>query len=640
MILDHNSVLRGAAEASAKFRTFFEQGSHFAGVMTLDGTLIEANRLSLEACGYTRDEVIGKKFWDCGWWNRSPELQAMVQEATQVAASGAIFRRESQYFVADGSIRYVDLILSPIKDDSGQVIFIAPTGVDITERLQSEQATARLAAIVESSDDAIISKDLNGIITSWNAAAARLFGYTAEEAIGSSVTMLMPTERLNEEPGILERIRRGQPIEHYETVRRRKDGTLLDISLSVSPLMDKYGKVVGASKIARDISDRKRIERALVEADRQKNEFIATLAHELRNPLAPIRNSLNILKLSQGDATAVSQLHEMMERQVNHMVHLVDDLLEISRITTGKIDLRMEQVDLATVIRSAVETSRPLIDSRQHRLNISLPPEKLIVDGDAVRLSQIVANLLNNAAKYTEPEGHIWLSVSRDGAEALISVRDNGLGISAEQLPHVLEMFNQADRAKRHSQDGLGIGLALVKRLVEMHGGCVETYSDGEGKGSEFTLRLPLSAQMKSASAAATSGATESQSAGRRRILVVDDNRDAAVTLSMLLKLLGNEVATAHDGHTGLQAFDEFLPSLVLLDLGMPDMTGFDVARELHTRPHFAGVTLVALTGWGQADDRRRTAEAGFDYHLVKPVTLDALNGILAQVPIPAGAGS
>lgn len=638
--MDENAVSRGAAEANAKFRTFFEQGSNFAGVMALDGTLLEANRLSLDACGYTRDEVIGKKFWDCGWWNRSPPLQAMIQEATRVAVSGEIFRRETPYFLADGSVRYVDFILSPIKDDAGQVIFIAPTGVDITDRLHNEQVNARLAAIVNSSDDAIISKDLNGVITTWNAAAQRLFGYTAEETIGRSVTMLIPPERLNEEPGILDRIRRGEPIEHYETVRRRKDGTLIEISLTVSPLIDKSGHIIGASKIARDITDRKQIERALVEADRQKNEFIATLAHELRNPLAPIRNSLNILKLSHGDGASVLQLQEMMERQVNHMVHLVDDLLEISRITTGKIELRVEQVDLAAVIRSAVETSKPLIDARQHRLAVSLPAEKLIVEGDAVRLSQIVANLLNNAAKYTEPDGNIWLTVSRDGAEAVISVRDNGIGIASEHLPHVLEMFAQADRAKRNSQDGLGIGLALVKRLIEMHGGKVEARSEGEGRGSEFVLRLPLSAKAKQSAAPATPAPADAPAGAKRKILVVDDNRDAAVTLAMLLKLLGNEVATAHDGETGLQTFDEFRPSLILLDLGMPDMTGFDVARELHTRPHFAGVTLVALTGWGQADDRRRTQEAGFDYHMVKPVTLDSLRTILDAHPAPTATAT
>ena len=391
------------AEANAKFRAFFEQGSYFAGVMSLDGTVIEANRICLEACGFTRADVIGKKFWDCGWWNRSPELVEMIREATRQAAAGIHFQRESNYFVADGSQRVVDLILAPIKDESGRVLFIAPTGTDITERKLAEQTRIRLAAIVESSDDAIISKDLNGIVTSWNGGAQRLFGYTAEEMIGRSITLLIPPERLEEEPNILDRIRRGERIEHYETLRRCRDGRLVEISLTVSPLTDEHGRVMGASKIARDITVRKQIERALLEADRQKNEFLATLAHELRNPLAPIRNSLNILRMTRGNAPAAERVHEMMERQVNHMVRLVNDLLELSRITTGKIELRLESIEIAAIIRSAIETSRPLIDAGGHQLATTLPAEPLSVEADPVRLAQVVANLLNNAARYTAP---------------------------------------------------------------------------------------------------------------------------------------------------------------------------------------------------------------------------------------------
>ena len=622
------------AGENAKFRTFFEQGSNFAGVMTLDGTVIEANRLSLEACGFAREQVIGKKFWDCPWWNRSPKLMEMIREATQQAAGGTVFRRESTYFVSDGTQRLVDLIVSPVKDEAGQVLFIAPTGTDITDRKLGEQANKRLAAIVESSDDAIISKDLNSIIMSWNAAATRLFGYSPQEAIGQSITILMPPERVNEEPEILERIRRGERIEHYETVRRRKDGSLVEIAITVSPLTNERGTVVGASKIARDITDRKQAERALLEADRQKNEFLATLAHELRNPLAPIRNSLNILRLSRDDAAAVDHLQEIMERQVNHMVRLVDDLLEIARITTGKIELRLEPVEIASVIRSAVETSKPLIDAGRHRLTTLVPPQTLSVEADPVRLSQVVANLLNNAAKYTEPGGRIWLTVSRDGGEVVISVRDTGIGIAADLLPHVLEMFTQADRTKRNSQDGLGIGLALVKRLVEMHGGSVEARSEGEGRGSEFILRLPLAGNQQQPidqQAIDQQATIEQPLAARRRILVVDDNQDAAASLAMLLNVLGSDVETAHDGPSALRAFEQFHPHVVLLDLGMPGMSGYEVARCLREKPQFQHVTLVALTGWGQEDDRRRTHAAGFDHHLVKPVNLDALQVLLAD---------
>lgn len=627
----HDLIL--LTEANAKFRAFFEQGSYFAGVMSLDGTVLEANRLSLDACGYTSEQVVGRKFWDCPWWSPSPELMELIREGTRQAAAGTLFRRESNYFVADGSQRIVDLIMAPVKDDAGRVIFIAPTGTDITERKRGEAANARLAAIVESSDDAIISKDLNSIVMSWNAGATRLFGYTATEMIGRPIMLLMPPDRLDEEPSILDRIRRGERIDHYETVRLRKDGSLIDISLTVSPIANAQGVIVGASKIARDITDRKRAERALLEADRQKNEFLATLAHELRNPLAPISNSLNILRLTRSADPAAERVQEMMERQVKHMVRLVDDLLEISRITTGKIELRLESVEIASVIRSAVETSRPLIDAGRHHFTATLPPEPLTVEADPVRLSQVVANLLNNSAKYTDPGGQIWLTVSREGDDIAIAVRDTGIGISAELLPHVLEMFTQAHRAKRHAQEGLGIGLALVKRLVELQGGSVEAKSEGEGKGSEFVIRLPLARSQLPQAQGAPGSRPDSSPAARRKILVVDDNQDAALSLAMLLKILGNDVKTAHNGGAALELFASFRPSVMLLDLGMPDMSGFEVARRLREMPEFQNVTLVALTGWGQEDDRRRTHEAGFDHHLVKPVNLDALKVLLAEVP-------
>jgi signal transduction histidine kinase/CheY-like chemotaxis protein len=444
--------------------------------------------------------------------------------------------------------------------------------------------------------------------------------------------MLMPPDRLDEEPQILGRILRGERTHHYETVRRRKDGTLVEISLSVSPLRDAHGKVVGASKIARDISERKRAERALLEADRQKNEFLATLAHELRNPLAPIRNSLNILSLTHGDDPAAARVQAMMDRQVHHMERLVDDLLEISRISAGKIELRLEPVEIASVIRNAVETSKPRIDAGGHQLVVTLPPEPLTVEGDPVRLAQVVANLLNNSAKYTEPGGQIWLTVSRQGGQVSISVRDTGIGISADLLPHVLEMFTQADRDKRRPQDGLGIGLALVKRFVELHGGGVEAKSDGEGRGSEFIIRLPLSQKQLSIQPDVPKIAPHQRFSSRQRILVVDDNQDAASSLALLLKLLGSDVETARNGRSALRALEIFRPSVVLLDLGMPDMSGYEVAHRMRDMPQFQGVTLVALTGWGQEEDRQRTREAGFDHHLVKPVNLDALQVLLSDV--------
>jgi PAS domain S-box-containing protein len=506
---------------------------------------------------------------------------------------------------------------------------------DAASRLPHLDPRSWLAAIVESSDDAIVSKDLNSIIRSWNSGAERLFGYSAEEAIGRSVTMLMPPDREDEEQGILEKIRRGDRVDHYQTIRRRKDGKLLDISLTVSPIRDEEGVIIGASKIARDIGDQKRFERALLEADRQKNEFLATLAHELRNPLAPIRNSLHIMRLMRGGNSPPDRVQEMLDRQVTHMVRLVDDLLEISRVTMGKIDLRLESVDIGAVIQSAIETSKPVIDAADHTLTVELPESPIIVDGDAVRLSQVVANLLNNAAKYTHPGGKIWVTATRIGDHVEISVCDNGIGLLPEQMPGILEMFTRTEQGKLHSQEGLGIGLALAKRLVEMHGGHIEVESPGVDRGSKFTVWLPVSVRAPIASPSATPADARNLSA-RRRILVVDDNHDAASSLAMLLTILGSEVEIANDGRGAISAFHNFRPTLALLDLGMPEMNGYEVARYVRSRPEFEDVTLVALTGWGQDEDRRHTREAGFDHHLVKPVDLDALQLLLADLPAKA----
>ena len=336
--------------------------------------------------------------------------------------------------------------------------------------------------------------------------------------------------------------------------------------------------------------------------------------------------------MAGGEEPATRRVHEMMERQVNHLVRLVDDLLEMSRITSGKIDLRKEPVEIATVIRSAVETSTPLIDAGGHQIATTIPLEPLTVEADPVRLSQVIANLLNNAAKYTDPGGQIWLTVARVGREVVVSVRDTGIGISAAILPQVFQMFIQADRDHKRSQGGLGIGLALAKRLIEMHGGRIEAKSAGEGLGSEFMIRLPLAPKQLPVSDGAASARQDERRSHCSRILIVDDNQDAASSLGLLLSMLGNDVQTAHDGVSALEAMDSFHPSVVLLDLGMPGMSGFEVARRVRELPQCQNTVIIALTGWGQEEDRRRTREAGIDHHLVKPVDVNALELLLAEV--------
>jgi CheY-like chemotaxis protein len=383
-----------------------------------------------------------------------------------------------------------------------------------------------------------------------------------------------------------------------------------------------------------DIHNLKMAEEALREADRRKDEFLATLAHELRNPLAPVRNSLHILRLAGADAAAQKQIVDMMERQVNHMVRLVDDLLEVSRITRGKIDLRKEVVDVAAVVRSAVETAGPVVEGAGHQLAISLPPEPVLLEADPVRLAQVVVNLLNNAAKYTEAGGQIWLTARREAGQVALSVRDTGTGIPAEMLPRVFDMFTQVDRTLGRAQGGLGIGLALVRSLVQMHGGSVEARSDGPGRGSEFTVRLPL-ARSDVRRASENDGVAKSSAAlAGRRILVVDDNRDAADSLAMLLRFMGAEVLTAYDGPSALEVVRVHRPAVVFLDLGMPGMDGYAVAAQVRREPQYQDVTLIALTGWGQEEDRRRSREAGFDDHLTKPPDIGALEQLLSPLSV------
>lgn len=501
----------------------------------------------------------------------------------------------------------------------------------LAERERSIRAQELLASIVASSDDAIISKTLEGYILTWNEGAQRIFGYSAEEAIGQPITFLIPPERHEEERDLLERLRRGERIDHFETVRVTKDGRLLDISLTVSPVRDSSGTVVAASKVARDVTQRKQAERALREVDRRKDEFLAILAHELRNPLAPIRNSLHILRLTSQNDPVGERVGDMMDRQVNHMVRLVDDLLEVSRITSGKIELRKERLDLAAVVQSSVETSRPLIEAVDHDLVLTFPAEPLTVEGDPVRLAQVFANLLNNAAKYTDAGGEIRITAHRAGDWAVISVRDTGTGIPPEMLPSVFEMFTQVDRDTDRAQGGLGIGLTLVKSLVEMHGGSVQARSAGRGKGSEFIVRLPLVPDRHPADP--PERPQQSASPLRtHRVLVVDDNHDAAESMGILLKLLGADVHVAYSGPEALEALPGYRPDVVLLDIGMPGMDGHEVARRIRQQPELQKVTLIALTGWGQDKDRRESHTAGFDYHLIKPADVDALQALLTVV--------
>jgi PAS domain S-box-containing protein len=500
------------------------------------------------------------------------------------------------------------------------------------DRKRGEEVQSLLAAIVESSEDAIVSKTLDGTILSWNAGAERIFGYTAEEIVGRPITVIIPPECIDEERSILERIRRGVRVDHFETVRVSKQGRRLDISLTISPVRDASGAIVAASKVARDITDRKRAEAALREADKRKEQFIALLAHELRNPLAPLRNSLNTMRLASGDREVIDSARAMMERQLSHMVRLVDDLLDISRISQNKFELRCSRVALADVVSSAVETARPLIDAAGHELTVTLPDRPIFLNADLTRLAQVFGNLLTNSAKYTEKGGRIWLTGEERQSQVIVTVRDTGIGIPAEALPRIFDMFSQVDRSSERTIGGLGIGLALVKGLVEMHGGAVTVESSGADQGSTFTVTLPaLDSEPQPLEPAVPEAATN-EAERKRRILVVDDNRDSANSMALMLRLMGNDVRTAHDGVQAVELAESFRPEVVLMDVGMPRLNGYEATRRIKEHQWGKKQIIVALTGWGQKGDRLQSQAAGCDGHLVKPVDLDDLQKLLTDV--------
>jgi signal transduction histidine kinase len=386
-----------------------------------------------------------------------------------------------------------------------------------------------------------------------------------------------------------------------------------------------------------EVAQRKRAEQMLKEADRRKDEFLAMLAHELRNPLAPIRNSIHILQQRIPDEESLRRPLEMMERQVRQLAGLVDDLLDVSRITRGQINLRKQTLELSEVVAQAVEASRPFLEARRHHFDIQMPDEPIFVQADPTRLSQVILNLLNNAAKYTEDGGYINLSVERSGAEVVLRIRDNGMGIPPEMLPKIFELFVQGERTLDRAQGGLGIGLTVVRRLVELHGGSVQAFSEGSGRGSEFVIRLPTMPAPLTPAGNGQAGEREHRDGRsgkpglRWRILIVDDNRDSAESLATLLQMFGHEVRTAYDGETGLSVAEQFSPDIILLDIGLPRLSGLEAARRIRHDLGLHDALLIAMTGYSQEEDKRRSREAGFNAHLVKPVDLGELRALLER---------
>jgi PAS domain S-box-containing protein len=557
--------------------------------------------------------------------------EAWTQAFERVFRSGAVERIKFRFVATDGRTVDFESRLIPEFADDGTVESVLSIASDITEQERADaelrESKARLEFTLVAARIGEWEIDVDSGAGRQSMLFHRCFGRAAPQESWDLAAMLShvhPDDRERVRAAFAHSFatRSGLAVECRVTW---PDDSVHWIEMQGGPYVDRAGggrvRYLG---IVSDVTARKHAEAALRDADARKDEFLATLAHELRNPLAPIRNAVQIMHLSRDEAMH-RNARTIIERQLRQMVHLVDDLLDVSRISQGKVELRRETVDLSTIVATAIETSRPLIDAGHHELTVTLaPPRSLMVDGDVTRLCQILANLLNNAAKYTPDGGRIAVLMERDGAHASITVRDSGIGIARDMLPRVFDMFSQVDRSMERSQGGLGIGLALVKRLVEMHGGSVRAASDGLDRGCTFVVRLPLIAPAAAATPAAPH-ALEAGPANDLRVLVVDDNVDSAESLAQVLRLLGYQARTGHDGLEAVEIARAWRPAVVLLDLGMPGMNGFDTARALRALPEWQPGTLIALSGWGQHEDRRRSREAGFDHHFVKPVDVDAL---------------
>jgi PAS domain S-box-containing protein len=497
---------------------------------------------------------------------------------------------------------------------------------EVEKALRSRER--ELADFFENALEGLHKVGADGTILWANQAECDLLGYTQREYVGQPITKFHADADVIAD--ILQRLQNGETLVNFPARLRCKNGAIKHVQLTSNAFFEN-GQFAYTRCFTRDVTRQVQAEKALLETDRRKDEFLATLSHELRNPLAPIRNSLDLLDSAACDDATRNEAQNVIKRQVSQLTRLVEDLLDLSRVNRDKIELRKEVVDLASIIEAALEASSPAIESAQQELRVESPAQPIRVDVDPARMSQVFSNLLNNASKFTEHGGVIEIQARQQGSKAIVSIRDNGIGIPCEELPHVFDMFRQVDQSLEKSQGGLGIGLTLVKRLVELHGGTVNAQSEGPGKGSEFSVHLPLPEDAKPCAAVATLKKKPEAVTSQHRILVVDDNHDSGHMLSLLLKAKGHEVRTASDGLEAIAIADEFRPDIILMDVGMPKLNGYEATRRLREKPYGKDIMIVALTGWGQASDVARSIEAGCSAHLVKPVDFAELERLLAN---------
>jgi len=622
-------------QSEERFRLLVDGVQDYAIFMLdTEGRIMSWNQGARRLKGYAAPEVIGKSFsmfyppeaLERGW----PATE--LREATRLGH----FEDEGWRLRKDGTRFWANVVITALRDGDGTLRGFSKITRDLSGRRAQEervrQSEERLRLVLEGIEDyAILMLDPTGRITSWNAGGERITGYAEPEILGQSFERLyVPEDVAAGRPS--EDLRQALLNRRFQGLgwRQRKGGEQFWADTVITALHDADGRLRGFAQVTRDMSDRKRME-SLEQQGRRLTEFLAMLAHELRNPLAPIRNAISIIGAHPDLPRDIAYSREVIDRQAGQLARIVDDLLDVSRITRGKLRLRGEPMDLNAAASRAMEGSRPLIDARRQRFEVRLLDRPIAVHGDMTRLTQVIVNLLNNAAKYTPEGGRIELATSIEGEDGIVRVRDDGMGIPPHLLERVFDLFAQGERTLDRSEGGLGIGLTLARRIVALHGGAILARSEGAGRGTEFEIRLPrLDLDLPAPFAGAPGGGAASR---KRSIVVVDDNDDAASSMAMLLRLMGHEVSIAHDGESALGRVEAERPDIILLDIGLPGMSGYEVAQRLRETPAGRAAKLYALTGYGQDEDRRRSAEAGFDGHLVKPVLPGDLFALVESTP-------
>ena len=576
--------------------------------------------------GYAAHEIVGRHF--STFYTDEARGRRWPEQELEIAGAQGRFEDEGWRVRKDGTLFWANVIITALKDDRGTLRGFAKITRDLSDRRRQEdllrQSEERFRLLIDSVKDyAIFMLDPEGRVVSWNAGAERIKGYKTPEIIGRHFSVFYPEEaRRRKWPE--QELAMAKEKGHFEDEgpRVRKDGSTFWANVVISPVFGGEGELKGYAKVTRDLTDQKRVE-ALEKAEKQTNEFLAMLAHELRNPLAPIRNALQLLAKKPTSDPAEIWVREVLQRQTVQMTRLVDDLLDASRVTRSTVSLSKTRLDVHKLLRDAVDASTQWMQMRQHTLKVSLPEEKLEIDADPVRLNQVIQNLLHNAAKFTPNGGKIGLFAARDGDHVVIRVKDNGIGMTPQLLKSAFELFKQGQQGIDRPEGGLGVGLTLVDRLVALHGGTVEARSEGLGHGSECVVRLPM--RHGAVAMPAKAGEDEDAPSVRRRLLVVDDNADAANVLRYLLENDGHEVKIAADGDAGLALARDFKPDVLLLDIGLPRLSGYEIAKRIRSDDSLRNVVIIAITGYGQAEDRARAMASGFDHYLTKPVEFGEL---------------